>query len=46
MVTGGECRIDGSISRELLDAVSSLQFPRASPDYLLKLFFVSPVGDR
>ena len=46
MVTGGECRIDGAVSRELLDAVSSLQFPRASPDYLLKLFFVSPVGDR
>lgn len=46
MVTGGECRIDGRISPELLDAVSRLQFPRASPDYLLKLFFVSPVADR
>jgi hypothetical protein len=39
-VTGGECRVDGLISTELLEALSKLSWPEGSPTYMFKLFFV------
>jgi hypothetical protein len=39
-VTGGECRIDGVVSPELLQAFSKLTWPEGSPSYMFKLFFV------
>lgn len=41
-VTDGECRVDGVVSPELLDALSRLSWPAGSPSYMFKLFFVSP----
>jgi hypothetical protein len=41
-VTGGECRVDGLISTELLEALSELPWPEGSPNYMFKLFFVGP----
>lgn len=43
-VTGGECRVDGLISPELLDALSKLPWPEAAPSYVFKLFFVGVAG--
>jgi hypothetical protein len=43
-VTGGECRIDGVVSPELLQALSKLAWPEASPSYMFKLFFVGIPG--
>ena len=39
-VTGGECRVDGLISTELLEALSKLSWPEGLPTYMFKLFFV------
>lgn len=39
-VTGGECRVDGLISTELLETLSKLSWPEGSPSYIFKLFFV------
>jgi hypothetical protein len=39
-VTGGECRVDGLISTELLETLSRLSWPEGSPSYMFKLFFV------
>jgi hypothetical protein len=44
-VTGGECRIDGEISPDVLKALSSWTWPEGAPSYMFKLFFVGPVGD-
>jgi len=41
--TNGECRINGRLSPELLQALSTLAWPEGSPGYILKLFFVGPV---
>jgi len=40
-VTGGECRIDGVVSPELVQAFSKLSWPEGAPSYMFKLFFVS-----
>jgi hypothetical protein len=39
-VTGGECRVDGLISTELLEGLSKLSWSEGSPTYMFKLFFV------
>jgi len=39
-VTGGECRIDGAVSPELLRAFSKVGWPEGSPSYMFKMFFV------
>lgn len=38
--TGGECRVDGAVSGELLRSLSQRAWPEASPSYMFKLFFV------
>jgi hypothetical protein len=43
-VTGGECRIDGGVSPELLQAFSKLTWPEGAPSYMFKLFFVAIPG--
>jgi len=43
-VTGGECRVDGLVSPELLEALSKLSWPEGSPSYVFKLFFVGTAG--
>lgn len=43
-VTGGECRIDGVVSPELLQAFSKLTWPEGAPSYMFKLFFVGIPG--
>ena len=45
-VTGGECRVDGLISTELLEALSKLSWPEGSPTYMFKLFFVGSATSR
>ena len=39
-VTGGECRVDGVTSTELLEGLSKVSWPEGSPTYMFKLFFV------
>jgi len=43
-VTGGECRIDGVVLPELLQAFSQLTWPEGAPSYMFKLFFVGIPG--
>ncbi|MGC4070231.1 MAG: DUF6348 family protein [Polyangiaceae bacterium] len=44
-VTGGECRLDGDVSPELLDTLSKLTWPEGAPKYVFKLFFVGSSGN-